>query len=693
MFKFGKWIAKHRIPVVIISLLLLIPAAFGYLNTRVNYDILYYLPDDIETMQGQDILLKDFGKGAYAIFMVNGMGDKDVSELKSKVEEVDHVSQVIWYDTVLDPSIPQEILPDSIYKIFHSDEGTLMAIFFDEGTSSESTMNAIEEIRSISTDQCFLSSMSAIVTDTRDLVNKELFWYVLIAVILSAIILALTMDSWMAPIFFLTTIGVSIVLNLGSNIIQGEISFITMSLAAILQLAVTMDYSIFLWNSYREEKKNQPSKEDAMASAISRTILSVAGSSLTTIAGFIALCFMTFTLGLDLGIVMVKGVVLGVIACVTVLPALILIFDGLIEKLGHRPVNIKGNMLTSFVVKHHRIIFIVLMLLWIPALFGYKNMKVYYNLDASLPKYLPSVVANEKLDDGYDMNSIMMVLADENLDSRDGKKMLSELEEVKGVGFALGIDSLKSPTIPEEFMGDALNEELTENLKGGGYQLILLSSEYAVATDEVNEQVEELNKIVKRYDPNAMLIGEAPCTKDLIQITDHDFKVVSLVSIFAIFFLIMFVLRSISLPFILVAVIELAIYINLGMCFFTGTVESFVASIVIGTIQLGATVDYAILMTNRYMQERSLGLNKIEATKTALSTSMESILTSALGFFAATIGVGVFSDVDLISSLCVLMGRGALISMVLVLSLLPACFLMFDGLIQKTSLHTKKSDN
>ncbi len=685
MLKFGRGIAKHRVLVVIVSLILLVPAAFGYFNTRINYDILYYLPKNIETMKGQDILLDDFGKGAYALFIVNGMEDQDVAKLKQKVEKVDHVADIIWFDSIADDSIPQEMLPEKIYKVFHSKDGTLMAIFFDEGTSAESTMNAITEIRQMAGEQCFLSSMSAIVTDTRDMVNKELFWYVLIAVVLSALVLALTMDSWMAPVLFLTTIGIAIVYNLGSNVIQGEISFITMSLAAVLQLAVTMDYSIFLWNSYKEEKANFDDKQEAMANAISKTIVSVAGSSLTTVAGFIALCFMTFTLGMDLGVVMAKGVILGVIACVTILPSLVLIFDGLIQKTAHRPLNVKGEKFSKFIVKHHKLVFLVLVLFWIPALFGYKNMKVYYNLDASLPKYLPSVQANTELEKNYEMNSIMMVLANKDLDTNDGKAMLKEIEKVEGVGFALGKDSLKPKNMPADFLPSAVTEEVTGDLTGGNYQLMLISSEYRVATDEVNAQVAEINEIVKKHDATAMLIGEAPCTKDLITITAHDFKVVSAVSILAIFFLILFVLRSLSLPFILVLVIELAIYINLGLCFYLGQVESFIASIVIGTIQLGATVDYAILMTNRYQMERALGLDKFEATRVALSTSMESITTSALGFFAATVGVGLYSDVDLISSLCILMARGALISMVLVLTLLPSCFLLFDGLIQKTS--------
>lgn len=686
MLKFGRGIAKNRVIVLIISVLLLIPSVFGYVNTKVNYDILYYLPDNIETMQGQEILLNNFGKGAYALFIANGMQDNEVSRLKAKLEAVPHVAQIVWYDSIAGNSIPQELLPEKLYDVFHSEKGTLMAIFFDEGTSSESTLDAIAEIRRIGGSECFLSSMSAIVADTRDMVNRELFWYVLIAVVLSAFVLALTMDSWMAPVLFLTTIGMAVIYNLGSNIIQGEISFITMSLAAVLQLAVTMDYSIFLWNSYREEAKVIDDKNEAMASAIEKTINSVVGSSLTTVAGFIALCFMSFTLGRDLGIVMAKGVVIGVICCVTILPAFMLTFDCLIKRLSHRPLNIKGEKLSAFIIKNHRAIIIVLLLLWIPALYGYKHMQVYYNLDASLPDYLPSVQANKELNENYTMNTIFMVLADEDLPAKDSKRMLSEMQAVPGVNFALGESSLVPSGIPSEFLTGGLSDEL----RSGGYQLILVSSEYAVATDEVNEQIETLNGIIKSIDPGAMLIGEAPCTKDLITITDKDFSVVSLVSIGAIFVLIFFVLGSVSLPVILVLIIELAIYINLGMCWYLGSVQSFIASIVIGTIQLGATVDYAILMTNRFMLERSLGHDKYESALTALSSSMESIVTSAMGFFAATIGVGLYSDVDLISSICVLMGRGALISMFLVLTMLPSAFIVFDGLIRKTSWKHKR---
>ena len=686
MERFGKAIVRLRIPILIISVILLIPSAFGYFNTKVNYDILYYLPDDIETMEGQDMLLKDFGKGAYALFVAEGMDDTEAAKMKTKLEQVDHVADVIWFTSFADVSVPQEMLPDELYDAFHSDNATLMAMFFDTSTSADETMDAIEEIRQIAGKECFLSSMSATVTDTRDLVESELAIYVLIAVVLSCIVLAVTMDSWMAPVLFMLNIGMAIIYNLGSNVIQGEISFITMSLAAVLQLGVTMDYSIFLWNSYREEQMKYDDDKEAMAHAIAMTVTSVAGSSLTTVAGFIALCFMTFTLGLDLGVVMAKGVVLGVICCVTVLPSLMLVFNKAIQKTTHKPLTLKCGPLSKFIVKHHKILIVVMVLLWIPAIYGYQHMNVYYNLTSSLPDYLPSVQANKELKENFDMSTIHLVLASDDLDPKDARQMLSEMEDVDGVQFALGEDSLISSRLPKEFLPD----EVTDVLAAGGHQLMLISTEYEVASDEVNEQIGELGAILKKYDPDGMLIGEAPCTKDLITITDTDFKVVSAVSIIAIFVIILFVLKSVSLPVILVLVIELAIYINMGLAFYTNATLPFIASVVIGTVQLGATVDYAILMTNRYLRERKMGHQKVHAAQAALESSMPSVLTSALGFFAATIGVGIYSDVDLIGSLCLLMARGALISMVVVLVFLPSLYLVFDSLIMKTSWGLRK---
>lgn len=680
MLRLGKAIAKYRVAVLILAVLLLIPALYGYATLRVNYDILYYLPDDIETMQGQQILLDDFGKGAYALFVAEGVTDKQAADLKAEIEQVDHVADVIWYDSFADDTIPQQMLPEKFYDIFHAEDATLMAIFLDTGSSADETMEAVDEIREIAGEKCFLSSMSAIVTDTKHLIDQELFWYVLIAVIASAAVLAATMDSWMAPVLFLLNIGLAIVYNLGTNCIQGEISFITMSLAAVLQLAVTMDYSIFLWNAYREQRGYTDDKEDAMARAIVQTISSVAGSSLTTIAGFAALCFMSFTLGMDLGIVMAKGVVFGVITCVTVLPAMMLVFDRAILKTTHKPLTIQGGKLATFVVKHDKVFLVIMLLLWVPAIVGYNNIDVYYNLDSSLPDYLPSVAAKAEVEDKFDMTTIHLVLADDDLAPKDAKAMLSEMDDVDGVQFAVAADSLLDARIPRAWLPD----DLTEELSSGGRQLMLISTEYPVASDEVNAQIDELQAILKQYDPSGMLIGEAPGTRDLIRITDTDLKMVSAVSIGAIFLIILFVLHSAFLPILLVAVIELAIYINMGVCGYTGEVLPFIASIVIGTIQLGATVDYAILMTERYTHERLLGHDKTEATTTALAASIPSIFTSALGFFAATIGVGLYSDVDLIGSLCRLMGRGALISMAMVILLLPSFFLLFDKVIMKT---------
>ena len=685
MKKFGKKIVSWRIPILIIAVLLLIPSVFGYLKTKVNYDILYYLPDSIETMQGQQILLDDFGKGAYAMFIAEGLNDSEAARLKERLEQVDHVAEVIWYTSLADVSIPQEMLPDSLYDAFHSDNGTLMAIFFDGGTSEDTTLNAIEEIRTIGGEQCYLSSMSAIVADTKQLVEDEIFWYVLIAVVLSCIVLALTMDSWMAPVLFMLNIGMAIVYNMGSNVFQGEISFITQSLAAILQLAVTMDYSIFLWDSYKEEKLKFADKKEAMASAINLTLSSITGSSLTTIAGFIALCFMEFTLGMDLGIVMAKGVVFGVIGCVTILPSLMLTFDKAITKTHHKPLTIRADKFAKFIVKHNKV-FLLLMLLWIPAIIGYTHMNVYYKLDSSLPSYLNSVQANKVLEEDFDMATVHMLLCDEDMSSKDMKAMMSEMEAVDGVKTVLGTDSLIGASIPKEFIPD----EVSGLLSAGGRQLVIIMSEYGVATDEVSEQISSLKGILKNYDPDGMLIGEAAGTEDLITITDHDFSVVNIVSIGMIFILILLVLGSGTLPIILVLVIELAIYINLGVSWYTGATLPFIASIVIGTVQLGSTVDYAILMTNRYQRERISGLDKHAAAEKALAASTPSIITSALGFFAATIGVGIYSDVDLIGSLCVLMARGALISMGIVLILLPCLYVVFDKVIVNTSWKMKK---
>lgn len=682
MVKFGKAVVKSRVAILIISFLLLIPSAFGYLHTRVNYDVLTYLPEDIETMKGQDIMVEDFGIGAFSMFMVDGMESKDVAALKAEIEKVDHVENVLWYDSVADISIPQSMLPDKIYDVFNTDTGTMMAIFFDEGTSSDGTMEAITQIRKLAGKQCLLSGMSAIVTDTKELAEKETPMYVLIAVILSSIVLAITMESFVVPILFLLSIGMAIIYNLGSNIIFGEISYITKALAAVLQLGVTMDYSIFLMHSYEEQQiRFEGDKKRAMAHAISQTFSSVIGSSITTVAGFIALCFMSFTLGMDIGIVMSKGVIIGVITCVTILPSMILVCDKLIEKTKHKPLLPDIRKISKKVTKHYYIYVAIFLILLFPAIYGNSHTDVYYNLDATLPKDLPSVIANEKLKEDYDMNTTHMLLVDSDVPSEQVGRMLNEIDEIDGVKWVLGLDSLVGPAVPS----DMLPESVTSMLKNDKYQMILINSVYKVASDKVNKQVDEINKVLDKYDKGAMLVGEAPLTKDLITITDKDFKTVSFTSIGIIFVIIMILFRSITLPIILVGVIEFAIFVNMGIPFFTGTTLPFVASIVIGTIQLGATVDYAILMTTRYKRERNHGLPKFEAIKTAHQASAQSIIVSAFSFFAATIGVGLYSNIDMISSLCILMARGALISMIVVVFILPSMFMVFDKVIVKTS--------
>ena len=687
MEKFGRAIVKSRYVILVLSVLLLIPSVIGFFNTRINYDILYYLPKDIETMQGQDIILDEFGKGAYGIFVCDDMTTAQTIKMAEEVELVPHVAEVLCYDEITGGRIPDMLLPADVRDIFESKNGngTIMFIFFDTTSSADETMDAIEEIRVIARNRCFLSSMAAIVTDTKNLVKEQTPIYTAIAVILALIVLQLTMDSFLVPVLFLIDIGMTIIYNLGSNIIKGEISFITMALVAILQLGVTMDYSIFLYHSYCEQKRFTEDKKEAMAKAIAGTITSVTGSSLTTIAGFLAMCFMTFTLGLDMGVVMAKGVVMGVIGCVTILPSLILIFDKQITRTSHKPLHIPSKGIANFVAKHNKIIAAVMLLLWIPAIIGYQKINVYYKLDTSLPEELDSVIANTKLEEGYDVSSVEMVLVDSDLSAKDTKAMINEIKNLDGIAFALGVDSIVGSAIPQE----ALPDNVISTLESENHKMILISSKYQVATDEIGEQCKEISRIIKSYDPSAMLIGEAPATKDLIEITDRDFKIVSAVSIGAIFILILIVLKSITLPVILVLVVELAIYINMSLSFYTGTTLPFIASVCVGTIQLGATIDYAILLTNRYKTERVNGASKKEAVATALTTSLNSVFSSALGFFAATIGVAVYSNVDLIGSICMLLARGAILSMVIVLTLLPSLLVICDGLIIRTTLGMK----
>ena len=693
MKKFGKLIVKLRIPILILSVLLLIPAAIGCFNTKVNYDILYYLPGDIDTMKGQDILLDDFGKGAYAMVVVDGMNKKNVSELVKKVEKVDHVASVISYNGIVGDGVPAEILPDKFRSYFENDDSgaTLFAIFFDDTTSSTETMDAIEELRDVTDKQCYIAGMSAVVTDTKSMSEKETPIYVLVAVLLVCVVLAIFMDSFLVPVLFMVSIGMAIVYNLGTNIFLGEVSYITKALAAVLQLGVTLDYSIFLWHSYKEEKEKNPGDhKEAMAVAIGNTLTSVVGSSITTVAGFIALCFMSFTLGLDLGIVMAKGVIFGVIGCVTILPSLILTFDKALEKTMHKEIMPNFDKPARWIVKHSWLFLIVFLGLLYPAIYGYNHTKVYYDLSDTLPDKLNCSQANKLLAENFDKtNSIYMILADTNLSKDDSIAMIDEIKKLDGISTAMSLDSVVGAELPTEMLPDSLVSEL----KGNEYQIMMISTNYAIASDEINDQIDKVDEIAKKYDAKSMVIGEAPCTKDLITITDKDFKTVSIVSIAAIFVIIFFVLKSISLPVILVAAIEFAIFVNMGIPYFTGTSIPFISSVVIGTIQLGATVDYAILMTTRYKRERAAGESKKEAISIALGTSIPSIIVSALGFFAATFGVGMIASVDMISSLCILMARGAIISMLVVIFILPSLFVLFDKLIINTSIGFKSKKN
>ena len=682
MKKFGQFVVKARYAILIISILLLIPAAIGYFSTRVNYDLLYYLPDGIDTMTGQDILMDDFGSGAFGMVLVEGMDDNHVADLKAKIEGVDHVSKVLWYDSFADLSVPKSMLPEDVYNAFNHGDSTIMMVIFDDTSSGDGTMNAINEIRTVTKHQCLVSGISAIVTDTKELAEQETVIYVGIAVIISVIVLSLLMDSWLIPIFFLLSIGMAIVYNLGSNIVMGEISYITKALAAVLQLAVTMDYSIFLWHSYQEQlEMTRGENKSAMANAIAATISSVVGSSITTVAGFIALCFMSFTLGLDMGIVMAKGVIFGVISCVTILPSMILVCDKAIEKTKHKQLLPDFKKIPAFITKHYIVFIAIFVIVLIPSVYGYNNTKVYYDLSLSLPESLESVSAQNKISKDYNLGSANIVLVQSSTPEKDVSNMLKEIKEVKGVQSALGLESVLDGSIPDSF----IPEDLTSELKNDEYEMLLFMSEYKTGSDEANDQCTAVENIIKKYDDKGMLVGEAACTRDLIKITNTDFAVVSAVSIVLIFIIIALVFKSVTLPVVLVALIESAIFMNMGIPYYTNTVLPFIASIVIGTIQLGATVDYAILMTNRYKLERSLGKQRKQAAGDALAATMKSVIVSALTFFGATFGVGVYSSIDMISSLCLLMARGAIISMICVICILPALFIVFDKLIVKGS--------
>ena len=682
--KFGKAVVKYRIVILIISAVLLIAAFFGMINTRVNYDMLNYLPDSLDTVKGQQYMLEDFNKGAFSFLIFENVDKKDIVKTEEKIKKVDHVATVLWYDDLADESIPMQILPDKVYDAFNKGDDTIMAVFFDSSSSSDETMNAITEIRQIAGDQCLVSGISAMVTDLRDLCEKEETLYVAIAVILAVIAMIIFLDNWIIPFIFLASIGVAIMFNLGSNVFMGEISYITKALSAVLQLAVTMDYSIFLWHCYGEQKQKYSDNKEAMAVAIKETVTSVLGSSITTVAGFIALCFMTFTLGKDLGIVMAKGVLLGVLGCVTILPAMILLLDKPLEKTMHRSLIPSTKKLAKGIVKIFPVFLILFAVIAFPAYYGYSqtNNEVYYDLSRSLPKDMSNVVANTKLKDEFGMGNTHMVLVNSQLDPKTKRKMTEEFNKVDGIKLSLGLDSVVGPMIPEEMVPDSIKDVL----RSDRWEMIILSSEYKTASEEMGAQISRLNDIIKKYDPDGLLVGEAACTNDLINITSVDFATVNAISIIAIFFIIMIVERSISLPLILVAVIELAIFINLGLPHYLGENLPFIAPICISTIQLGATVDYAILMTTRYKKERSLGNDKRTAVCTALETSIPSIIVSAMGLFAATVGVAIYSDVDMIASLCALMARGALISMLCVILILPAMFMLFDRVIGVTTI-------
>ena len=684
MKKFGKGVVRCRVLILIVSVALLVPAAIGFFNTRVNYDILSYLPEEIETMKGQEILKDDFGIGAFSLCVVQGMENKDVSRLEQEISEVPHVKKVIWYDTIADLSLPMAVLPDDIYSIFNNDEAdaTLLAVLYDTGMSEDETMDAITQIRKLADGQCFVSGMSAVITDIKELSDREVPVYVVIAVVLAIVVLSLTMDSAIVPLFFLLSIGMAIIYNLGTNMVKGEISYVTQALAAVLQLGVTMDYSIFLWHSYEEECTHTDNHKDAMAGAIASTITSVVGSSITTVAGFVALCFMSFTLGLDLGVVMAKGVVFGVIGCVTILPSMILVFDRAVQKTKHRPIIPDLGRIAGWITRHYKWFALLFVIALVPAIYGYTHTDVYYDLAGTLPKDLPSIVANDKLEENFEMNATHLYLIDSGLSAKEVSSLIDEVDAVDGVKATIGLEAVLGAGFPKEM----LPADLLAVVQNDEYELLMVSSEYAIASDEVNAQCDRLDAILDRYDTKGMLIGEAPCTKDLINITNEDFKRVSAVSILAIFAIILLVFKSISLPVILVAVIEFAIFINMGIPAYTKTVLPFIASIVIGTIQLGATVDYAILMTNKYKKARYDGYEKKEAVTTALQTSIQSVIVSALSFFSATFGVGLYSNIDMISSLCILMSRGAIISMFVVIFILPSMFMIFDKAIVKSSI-------
>ena len=682
MKKIGKAIAKGRYLIFILALALLVPSAIGYLNTRVNYDILSYLPESLETVSGQDIMVDEFGMGAFSMVIVEGMDNKDAAALEADLETINHVKEVLWYDDMLDLSVPVSMIPDSIRDAFFQGDATMMIALFDNTTSADETMEAITDMRKMVGKDCFISGMSGVVTDIKNLALQEMPVYVVIASLLSLLVLLLTTDSFVLPFIFLSSIGFAVVYNMGTNIFLGQISYITQALVAVLQLGVTMDYSIFLLHSYEEAKPNYENRNDAMAEAIANTFISVAGSSVTTVAGFAALIFMTFELGRDLGIVMIKGVVIGVICCVTVLPSMILIFEKAIDKTRHKPLLPSMDKISDFIIKHSWIWLILFVVAFVPALNGNNGVELYYNIDSGLPDTLDSAIANKKLSDEFHMSNVHLIMVDSSLDAKSKKEILNKVEDVDGVKWALGLNSVTGEMIPDSMMP----KKLTSKLKSDNYEIMFVCSDYSAATDEVNAQIASINDIVKSYDPTGMVIGEAPLMKDLEDTTSVDLVTVNTVSILAIFVIVMIVFKSISLPAILVTVIEFAIFVNMAFSYYRGISQPFVAPIVVGTIQLGATVDYAILMTNRYKTERMAGREKHEAISIAHKTSFKSILTSGLILFASTVGVALYSNIDMIQSIVILLCRGAIISMIVVLVLLPAMLTLFDKVICYTTI-------
>lgn len=682
--RFSKAVVKHRIPILVLTLILMVPSVIGMATTRVNYDMLTYLPEDMETVIGQNELLEDFNKGAFTFLIFEDMPNKDVAKLKEKVEQIDHVDTILWYDSLADLSMPMELLPSEFYKEFNTEHSTMMAVFFDTGTSEDETMDAVKEIRKVCGEQCFVSGMTALVVDLKDLCEQEEPIYVGLAVVLACAAMLLLLDGWLIPFVFLASIGAMILLNMGTNFFFGEISYITKALSAVLQLAVTMDYSIFLWHSYNEQREKLSDNKEAMAVAIRETLTSVIGSSITTVSGFIALCFMSFTLGRDLGLVMAKGVLLGVLGCVTVLPSLILVLDKPLQKTKHRSIIPNMQGFAGKVVKVFPVFLILFVLLIPPSYYGYHkaNDEVYYDMAQCLPEDMNYVIANSKLKEDFNIASTHMVLVDASLSQKEINNMIDEMESVDGVKYVLGLESVIGSSVSEEI----LPEDVKGILESDRWELLLINSEYAPASDKVNVQITDLTQILKEYDDSGMIIGEAPCLKDMIETTDHDFAVVTAISIVAIFIIILLVEKSLSLPMILITVIEVGIFINLGLPHYLGQSMAFITPICISTIQLGATVDYAILMTTRYKTERIGGKDKTQAVWTALYTSIPSILVSGMGMFAATFGVALYSDIEIVSSMCMLMARGAVISMLLVTFVLPAMFMLLDRFICRTTL-------